>query len=93
MDIFYAICVGIITAAIATVAVFAVKTLVQVRQTAKAVEYLAINANDRIEATRGIFDAVDHVTGFLRSGWFKAFQIGAHLFSGGLGLGSKGTGK
>lgn len=82
MEIFYAACAGLITVAVVVAAIYVVLTLMQIRDTARAIEYLAINANDRIESTRALFNAVDAVTGTLRSGWVRIFQLGMSLVSG-----------
>jgi hypothetical protein len=82
MEIFYAICAGIITAAIVYGVWQAVETMKQLRATARAVEYLAINTNEKIEATRGFFEAVDSFSGTVRSFWFKAAHVASAFLSG-----------
>ena len=82
MTTFYVLCAGIITASVVVVAVYAVGTLAQIRATARAVEYLAINANEKIEATRGLFEAVNLVSNSVRSIWFKVAQMGFNFLTG-----------
>jgi len=82
MEIFYAVCAGLVTLAAVWALISLVMTLQQIKATARAVEYLVINANDRVESTRALFNAVDSVTGSLRSGWLKVFQLAAGLITG-----------
>jgi len=82
MEIFYAVCAGLITAALVWAALNAVATLKQVRATARAIETLAINANEKVEATRGLFDAVGLVSDSVRSFWFKTAQFAASFVAG-----------
>ena len=76
MEIFYAVCAGVITASVVVATVFFVKTLVQIRMTARAVEYFVINANDKIEATKELFEVVNTVSNLIHSLWFKAVKLG-----------------
>jgi len=95
MDMLYGVCAVLITLSVVAVAVQAVLTLRQLRETAeqakytaKAVELAALNANDRIESTKNLFDTINTVTHTLRSGWFKGAQMGLNLlsmFRGGVG--------
>ena len=82
MEIFYAVCAGIITVAAVIVTIYLVATLAQVKETARAVEYFVLNANDRVESMRGMFDMINAVSNSVRSGWMRAFQVAFELFSG-----------
>ncbi len=82
MQIFLAVCAGIATTALVTVAVHMVLTLTQVRKTAKAVELLALNADGKMNALNGMFSAVSSLTAGLQSGWLKAAQFAFGLISG-----------
>jgi len=82
MEIFLAVCAGLITAAVIYCAVSFVTTMKQLCATARAVEYLAINTNEKIEATRGLFNAVSMVSNAARSFWFKAAQCAASFVTG-----------
>ena len=82
MEIFYAVCAGIITAAVVYAVWHTVETMKQLRATALAVEYLAINTNEKVEATRGLFRAVDIVSNTVGSFWFKAAQAATALVTG-----------
>ncbi|HOX23456.1 MAG TPA: hypothetical protein PLL10_08335 [Elusimicrobiales bacterium] len=88
MDVLYGICAVVVTISFAALAVQAIFTLRQLRETAeqvkytaKAVELAALNTNDRIEATKNLFDTINHITQALRSGWFKGAQLGLNLLS------------
>ena len=82
MEIFYAVCLGIITASMVTATVYLVMTLIQLKATARAVEQLAVNANERVESTRNFFEAVNSVSSSVQSVWFKALQAGMGLIAG-----------
>ncbi|MFA5160747.1 MAG: hypothetical protein WC421_00720 [Elusimicrobiales bacterium] len=82
MGLFLAVCAGVITISVAYAAWHFVETMKQLRATAQAVEYLAINANDKVEATRGLFNAVSAISNTVQSFWFKAAQCAAAVVSG-----------
>ena len=89
MEILYGVCAVLVTLSIVAVAVQAVLTLRQLRETAeqakytaKAVELAALNANDRIESTKNLFETVNTVTKTVQSGWFKGAQLFLSMFRG-----------
>ena len=53
----------------------AVETLIQVRHTAKAVEYLALNADNKLAALDPMISAAKSVSENVSSGWFRAVQF------------------
>jgi hypothetical protein len=53
----------------------AVETLIQVRHTAKAVEYLALNADNKLAALDPMINAAKSVSENVSSGWFRAVQF------------------
>jgi len=78
---FMEVCVGIMTVSVVAIAVYLIQTLIQIKHTARAIEYAALNINDRVESTRGLFSMINDVTNTVRSFWFKAAQVGITLFS------------
>jgi len=88
METLYGICAVLLTLAVVIVAVQAVLTLRQLRETAeqvkytaKAIELSALNINDRVESTKKLFDTVDDVSKAVRTGWFKGAQLAWNLVS------------
>ncbi|MDD5208202.1 MAG: hypothetical protein PHV36_02335 [Elusimicrobiales bacterium] len=75
------VCVVVVTLAFVALVVQAVLTLQQVRHTAKAVEYLALNADGKLTALDPVIGAVKSVSGAVSSGWFKLAQTVYGLFS------------
>ena len=75
------VCVVIATLAFVALVVQAVLTLRQVRHTARAVEYLALNADGKLTALDPVIDGVKTVTGAISSGWFKIAQTVYGLFT------------
>lgn len=75
------VCVVVVTLAFVGLVVQAVLTLQQLRHTAKAVEYLALNADGKLTALDPVIGAVKSVSGAVSSGWFKIAQTVYGLFS------------
>lgn len=75
------VCVVVVTLAFVGLVVQAVLTLQQLRHTAKAVEYLALNADGKLTALDPVIGAVKSVSGAVSSGWFKLAQTVYGLFS------------
>jgi hypothetical protein len=75
------VCAVIATLAFTALAAQAIVTLRQVRHTAKAVEYLALNADEKLTALDSVADAVQAVAGGISSGWLRAAQAIYGLFS------------
>ena len=69
------VCAVIVTVAFVALVVQAVLTLQQVRHTAKAVEFLALNADGKLTALDPVIGAVQSVTTAVSSGWFKLAQV------------------
>jgi uncharacterized protein YoxC len=72
MNTIIIVCIVTATLAFVALAVQAVLTLQQVRHTAKAVEYLALNADSKLTALDPVVEGVKNVTAAVSSGWFKA---------------------
>lgn len=81
MDVIIVSCVVIVTLAFVALVVQAVLTLQQVRHTAKAVEYLALNADGKLTALDPLVGAVKTVSSAVSNGWFKAAQTVYGFFS------------
>ncbi len=73
--------VVVVTLAFVALVVQAVLTLQQLRHTAKAVEYLALNADGKLTALDPIIGGVKSLSGAVSSGWFKIAQAVYGLFS------------
>ena len=69
------VCAVVVTVSFVVLVVQAVLTLQQVRHTAKAVEFLALNADGKLTALDPVIGAVRTVTGAVSSGWFKLAQV------------------
>lgn len=81
METILTVCAIIVTLAFVALVVQAVLTLQQVRHTAKAVEYLALNADGKLTAMDPLISGIKAVTTAVSSGWFKAAQTVYGLFS------------
>lgn len=75
METILIVCAVIVTLAFVALVVQAVLTLQQVRHTAKAVEFLALNADGKLTELDPVIGAVKTVTGAVSSGWFKLAQV------------------
>ena len=76
------VCAVIITIVFVALAAQAILTLAQVRNTAKAVEYLALNVDGKLAALDPIVNAVKTVSSGVSSGWFRVAQAIYGLFAG-----------
>jgi uncharacterized protein YoxC len=81
METIFVVCAVVVTLAFVALAVQAMLTLQQVRHTARAVEYLALNADGKLTALDPVISAVKSVSGAVSSGWFKIAQSVYGLFS------------
>lgn len=81
MDVILITCAVIVTLAFVALVVQAIQTLQQLRHTAKAVEYLALNADGKLTALDPVIGAVKAVSGAVTNGWFKAAQTIYGFFS------------
>jgi len=75
------VCAIIGTLAFVALVAQAVLTLQQLRHTAKAVEYLALNADGKLTALDPMIGAVKSVSSAVSSGWFKMAQTVYGLLS------------
>lgn len=75
------VCAVIITLAFVALVTQAILTLQQVRNTARAVEYLALNADGKLTALDPVIGAVKNVSSAVSSGWFKLAQTVYGLFA------------
>lgn len=75
METILIVCAIVVTIAFVALVVQAVLTLQQVRHTAKAVEFLALNADGKLTALDPVIGAVKSVSGAVSSGWFRLAQV------------------
>jgi len=75
------VCAVVVTLAFVALVIQAVLTLQQVRHTAQAVEYLALNADGKLTALDPVIGAVKSISGAVSSGWFKIAQTIYGLFT------------
>jgi len=80
METILVVCAIIVTLAFVALVVQAVLTLQQVRHTAKAVEYLALNADGKLTALDPIITGVKSVSNAVSNGWFKAAELVYGMF-------------
>ncbi len=83
MDVILVTCAIIVTLAFVALVVQAILTLQQLRHTAKAVEYLALNADGKLTALDPLVTGVKNVSEAISSGWFKAARAVYGFFSRG----------
>jgi len=81
METILVTCAVVVTLAFVALVVQAVLTLQQVRHTAKAVEYLALNADGKLTALDPIVTGIKSVSNAVSNGWFRAAQSVYGLFS------------
>jgi len=81
MNTILVVCIVVATLAFVALVIQAILTLQQVRHTAKAVEYLALNADGKLTALDPLITGVKSVTEAVSSGWFKAAQTVYGLFT------------
>ncbi|MBI4801032.1 MAG: hypothetical protein HY796_00750 [Elusimicrobia bacterium] len=74
-------CAVIVTLAFVALVIQAVLTLAQIRHTAKAVEFLALNADGKLTALDPIVDAVKAVSNGISAGWFGVARAVYGFFS------------
>ena len=75
------VCAVVVTLAFVALVIQAVLTLQQVRHTAQAVEYLALNADGKLTALDPVIGAVKSISGAVSSGWFRIAQTIYGLFT------------
>ena len=68
------VCAVTATLAFIALAAQAILTLQQVRHTARAVEYLALNADGKLTALDPVVNAIQTIAGGISSGWFRVAQ-------------------
>lgn len=78
---FYQIITLIALVTFVTLAVFMIRTLIQVKHTAESVEYVSMLTAENLKKTQSTFDLLDNVSSLLDTGFYKAFKIGMDLFS------------
>jgi len=81
METILTVCAIIVTLAFVALVAQAVLTLQQIRHTAQAMEYLALNADGKLTALDPIINGVKSVSSAISNGWFKAAQTVYGLFS------------
>ncbi|HBA60163.1 MAG TPA: hypothetical protein DCZ92_04995 [Elusimicrobia bacterium] len=83
MNTILVVCIVVATLAFVALVVQFILTLQQVRHTARAVEYLALNADGKLTALDPVIEGVKSVSGAISSGWFRLAQTVYGLFSRG----------
>jgi hypothetical protein len=81
METILVVCIVVATLAFVVLVAQAVVTLQQVRHTAKAVEYLALNADGKLTALDPVIGGIKSVSNAVSAGWFKAAQAVYGLFA------------
>ena len=76
------VCAVVATLAFTALAVQAVMTLRQVRNTAKAVEYLALNADGKLTAMDPVVNGIQVLAEGVSSSWFHAARVIYGLLAG-----------
>ena len=76
------VCAVVVTLAFTALAAQAIVTMRQIRNTARAVEYLALNADGKLAALDPVVDAVQTVAEGVSAGWFHAARAVYGLFTG-----------
>lgn len=71
METVLIICAIVATLAFAGLMIQAIITLRQFTHTGKAIEYLALNADSKLEALDPVVRGVRNVSGVLNNAWFK----------------------
>jgi hypothetical protein len=71
METILIVCAVAATIAFVALAVQAVLTLQQIRHTARAVEFLALNADGKLSSLDPVLDTVKNVHDTVTTGWFK----------------------
>ena len=75
------VCAVIVTLSFVTLVFQAVLTLAQIRHTAKAVEFLALNADGKLTALDPIVNGIRTVSNGISAGWFGIARTVYGLFS------------
>ena len=76
------VCAVVATLAFTALAIQAIMTLRQVRNTAKALEYLSLNADGKLTALDPVVNGVQVLAEGVSSGWFRAARIIYGLLTG-----------
>ena len=82
MNTILVVCAVIATLAFVALAIQAILTLQQLRNTARAMEFLALNADGKLTALDPVMDTMKSVSGALTSGWFKIAKAAYGLLTG-----------
>lgn len=81
MRIVFSICAIAATGAFIALIVQAIITLRQFTNTGKAVEYLALNADSKLEALDPVVSSVKNVSQVMNNAWFKGAAVVYSLVS------------
>ena len=76
---FYQILALIVVIAFVILVIYAARTLMQIKKTAQAVEYLALTTAEKVDKTQNTFELIHRVSSVLDHGFFKAITFGADL--------------
>jgi len=75
MEIYFAVCIGILTLTHLIGLVIVIYTFAQMRRSAEAVEVLAYQAQDQVEKINEATGAISDFAGSVRSGWMKILTV------------------
>lgn len=75
------VCAVIVTLAFVALVIQAILTLAQVRHTAQAVEFLALNADGKLTALDPLINGIKTVSNGISAGWFGAARAVYGFFS------------
>ena len=59
--------------------IYAARTLLQIKKTAEAVEYLALTTAEKVDKTNSTFELLSNVASVLDNGFYKAIAMGVDL--------------
>ena len=82
MDIYYAICAGLVTVSLTTAMAFLTVTAFEIRKTARTLNRLAVNVDQKVEALRGLSEIVQHFSKAVKSNWMRGAEFAYGVFSG-----------
>jgi len=75
MEVYFAVCAGLATVALAVPSAVAVWTLWEVRKAAISFQRLSSRLEESAQTVRNIVGLVDHFTGHVQSGWMRGAEM------------------
>lgn len=76
---FYQTCVLVAVTAFVILVIYAVRTLIQIKRTGEAAEYLLMTTAEKVDQTKSAFDLIENISGILDMGWYRAMKVGIDL--------------